>query len=53
MQAVRSNTIPKIKIPTDDKFKTFGKKVPKPTKAQVVADLEAPSRFATLREEDQ
>jgi hypothetical protein len=50
VQAVRSNTKPKTKIPTDDKYKIFGKKKAKPTKEQVVAEREARSRFARVGE---
>jgi hypothetical protein len=36
-QAVRSQAVPTTQIPTDEKFKIYGKKQPKPPKSVVVA----------------
>jgi len=51
-QAVETETPPSREIPTDDEYKTYGKKLPKPTKAEVVAARAARSRFVATRVED-
>jgi hypothetical protein len=37
LQAVRCQAVPTTQIPTDEKFKIYGKKQPKPPKSVVVA----------------
>jgi hypothetical protein len=37
LQAVRSQAVPTTQIPTEEKFKIYGKKQPKPPKSVVVA----------------
>ena len=51
-QAVNTGTPPSTEIPSDNKYKTYGKKLPKPTKAEVVAAREARSCCVATRVED-
>ena len=40
--------LPTTEIPTDDMYKKYGKKLPKPTKTEVVAARQARSRFVAM-----
>jgi hypothetical protein len=44
-QAVRSKAECGMEIPTDDHYKKFGNKVPKPDKTEVVKATKANKRF--------
>jgi hypothetical protein len=44
-KAARSGTSPDVVIPTDEQFKQYNKKTPKPTKQDAVAQYEKRRRF--------
>jgi hypothetical protein len=52
MQAVPSNAVPGVPIPTDDHLKLYHKKLPKPEKSVVIAMTKESRRFRALRKED-
>jgi hypothetical protein len=52
LQAVRSQTKPAVKVPTDEKYKKYNKKLAKPAKEEVIASREIRSRFIAKRLEE-
>jgi hypothetical protein len=52
IQAVRCGAAPKVKIPTDNHYKRFGKKLPKPEKSIAMAATKESRRFREIRQQE-
>jgi hypothetical protein len=52
VEAVRRGAVPTVKIPTDDHYKRFGKKLPKPEKSIAVAATKESRRFREICQQE-